>query len=687
MRHLQREIDQLKRKLLGLGAVVEENMRLAIHAIETRDVAEARKVIVAAPGAGRILDVTAPHAGVEVEKGSDLVTLFSQDLAQKRRYYSSGVNEQLGLRTEPVPAALKVEPFPSRLIAPLSGIVTERAVSVGQYVAEGEKLMTIVDPSVLWFRFDVYETQLPWLRVGQQIEVTVRGLPGRTFPAVVAFIDPSVGDATRTVKVRADVPNPLVKVGGTPQRLLKFGEYAEGRIICEAPDVLSVPRAAVLYPGDAAYAYVEKAPGVYERRRIRVGRQGDARWETLEGLDEGDRVVCNGNVLIDGQAQIEGGAQTVEAAAGARDVPAGEPAPTPLAVPASAAQTRSTLMTTGASTPAPITKPIIVYEPRDKAAGAPDAKAAAVDTPRDKATDATAGRPLTRRESTLAISAASEEMRAVRWKAMADAAERDKETVDGGAPKGTPPPDVITRPAVESTRAARLQAMIDAAKHGGHTPTADPAAEPATPPAAEATPAASESAATPAAVPQTMTHSQGDAVRRSVSADMRETRTAAMAEGQAAQQPPADPADAESARRPAAGRFVVAANAVAQALAADDLAQYNRAASGLPDAVAELRTRFGGDARWSAAVERIAAAGALPQARDLKEARAAFLAFATAAAGWAKALKKEAPGMARVKIYHCPMAPEPGLWIQTSAPLRNPYFGAEMLTCGEEVRP
>jgi hypothetical protein len=183
-------------------------------------------------------------------------------------------------------------------------LVIERNVYDGQYVDKGERLFTLVDSSNLWFRFDVYERQLAWIVEGQPIDVMALAVPGRKFPAVVTFIDPTFSEATRTVKVRADVPNPVVDANGRPQRLLRFGMYAEGHMRSEVPNVLTVPRTAVLFPGAVAYAYVDKSDGAYERRRLKLGRQGDELWEVLQGLEEGERVVTSGNVLIDAQAQF-----------------------------------------------------------------------------------------------------------------------------------------------------------------------------------------------------------------------------------------------------------------------------------------------------------------------------------------------------------------------------------------------
>jgi len=122
-----------------------------------------------------------------------------------------------------------------------------------------------------------------------------------------------------------------------------------------------------------------------------------------------------------------------------------------------------------------------------------------------------------------------------------------------------------------------------------------------------------------------------------------------------------------------------------QALAADDLVKYNSVLKAEPNALLALPNEFGSDHQWSKLIERLATAGKAQKAKDLAEARKQFLPFSTAMVELIRQLPKDDPDFAKLKIYHCPMAPKPGLWMQAKGPLRNPFYGAEMLTCGEEV--
>jgi Cu(I)/Ag(I) efflux system membrane fusion protein len=98
----------------------------------------------------------------------------------------------------------------------------------------------------------------------------------------------------------------------------------------------------------------------------------------------------------------------------------------------------------------------------------------------------------------------------------------------------------------------------------------------------------------------------------------------------------------------------------------------------------ELATQPG----WPGLIERLAgSSGEAAPAKDLAQARKWFLPFSTASVELVKQLKKQNPDFAELKIYHCPMAPKPGLWMQAKGPLANPFYGSKMSRCGEEVAP
>jgi Cu(I)/Ag(I) efflux system membrane fusion protein len=138
-------------------------------------------------------------------------------------------------------------------------------------------------------------------------------------------------------------------------------------------------------------------------------------------------------------------------------------------------------------------------------------------------------------------------------------------------------------------------------------------------------------------------------------------------------------------QRQALTAFLAVADSISRALAADDLKAFNHQTARLASVLPPLQKELATPHPWGGLIEHLAASSEKEPAKDLKAARGRFLAFSTAAVELAKTLRKTDPAFAGLKIYHCPMAPEPGLWIQANSPLANPFFGEKMLTCGDEV--
>jgi multidrug efflux pump subunit AcrA (membrane-fusion protein) len=160
-----------------------------------------------------------------------------------------------------------------------------------------------------WFAFDAYQRDLPWFKVGQTVEVTVPSLPGKIFTAQIKrygtqpYADAKFDETTDSTRVRAELANPGIGAGDFGAGKLFHNFYAEGRVLADAPEVLTIPRSAVLWPGGRPIVYVD-AGGHYESRAVKLGRAGDEFWEVLDGLKEGEKVVTTGNLLVDSEAQL-----------------------------------------------------------------------------------------------------------------------------------------------------------------------------------------------------------------------------------------------------------------------------------------------------------------------------------------------------------------------------------------------
>jgi Cu(I)/Ag(I) efflux system membrane fusion protein len=193
--------------------------------------------------------------------------------------------------------------FATNVVSPVSGIVTKKLALEQQYIAQGQPLLEVADLSHVWVEADVYEQQLPDVSVGQRVEITSAAVPGRTINGNVSFIVPVLAGATRTARVRIDIPNPGL--------VLKPDMYVNVRIIgAPAPAHIMVPASAVIDRGQKQFVWVERQPNTYEPREVTIGGRHGEQIVIVSGLAEGDNVVVEGGFLLDSEAQLRGAPTT-----------------------------------------------------------------------------------------------------------------------------------------------------------------------------------------------------------------------------------------------------------------------------------------------------------------------------------------------------------------------------------------
>jgi hypothetical protein len=164
-----------------------------------------------------------------------------------------------------------------------------------------------------WFVFDIFERDLSWIKVDQKLDVTLPSVPGKIYPAQIKlhgtepFADRNLDEMSDSTKIRAEILNPPVEVPGFEGSAFFNSLHAEAHLVATTPEVLTVPRSAVISPGSGPMVYVEKSPGHYTPKPLLLGRVGDEYAEVLYGLDAGDKVVINGGLLIDAEAQLTSG--------------------------------------------------------------------------------------------------------------------------------------------------------------------------------------------------------------------------------------------------------------------------------------------------------------------------------------------------------------------------------------------
>jgi membrane fusion protein, multidrug efflux system len=171
--------------------------------------------------------------------------------------------------------------------APFDGIVSERHVSIGQYVTSGERLTALVRNDPLEVSFHVPERFLSQLALDQTVDLTTAAYPGESFTGDVFFIDPRVDEVSRTIRVKAAVSN---KDGR-----LKPGMFAGLELVLRSDDeALLIPESAVQYRGDQALVFVMTEEGVADIRPVTLGARHADALHVTEGLVPGDRVVVEG---------------------------------------------------------------------------------------------------------------------------------------------------------------------------------------------------------------------------------------------------------------------------------------------------------------------------------------------------------------------------------------------------------
>ena len=364
--------------------VVRKRVSKTVRLVGKVDYDETRVSYITAWVAGRIDRLFVDYTGIPVSKGDHMVELYSPELltAQEELIQAIRTAEKLeqsqsvtlretadqtilaareklrlwGLTADQIKDIEKHEKPNDHITiySPVGGIVLHKNAQEGLYVQTGTKIYTIADLSHLWVKLDAYESDLAWLRYGQAVEFTSEAYPGERFLGTIAFIDPILNQATRTVKIRVNVANAEMKL--KPGMFIRATVHADmaagGKVmaadlagkwicpmhpeivkenrgacdICEMPLVqaeslgyvdidsadtgvpLVIPASAPLITGTRAIVYValpDREKPTFEGRIVVLGQRAGDYYLVKEGLSEGDRVVTRGAFKIDAELQLQ----------------------------------------------------------------------------------------------------------------------------------------------------------------------------------------------------------------------------------------------------------------------------------------------------------------------------------------------------------------------------------------------
>jgi Cu(I)/Ag(I) efflux system membrane fusion protein len=272
---------------------------------------EAQLAAVTSRIGGRVDKLDVQYTGERVRRGQPVADLYSPEVATAIEEYHLAQENRNHLKQSDDPYARqqadalvgasqrKLELW-GTIYAYASGTVIDRKVTQGQYVNAGDTLFTVADLSQVWIKADVYEEQLPQIRQGQAVEIMAESVPNQTLHGHVDFIEPAANPQTRTVPVHVHVPNPGMK--------LLPGMFVNANFVGRAAQTtIVVPRSAVLDTGTRKLVYLAKPNGVFEAREVQVGAPNEDLFPVSSGLALGDKVVLNGNFLIDSQVHLSSG--------------------------------------------------------------------------------------------------------------------------------------------------------------------------------------------------------------------------------------------------------------------------------------------------------------------------------------------------------------------------------------------
>jgi Cu(I)/Ag(I) efflux system membrane fusion protein len=163
--------------------------------------------------------------------------------------------------------------------------------------------MVISDLTEIWADADIYQSDLPHVKVGMPVEVTLPYWPGQVFTGQVSFITPTLNPMTRTLNARLEIHN--------PDLLLKPEMYATATLKLEHGEKLAVPTSAVLFTGTRNVAFRDVGDGHLAPAELKLGARSGDYYEVLEGLSEGDKVVVSANFLVDSESSMKAAVESL----------------------------------------------------------------------------------------------------------------------------------------------------------------------------------------------------------------------------------------------------------------------------------------------------------------------------------------------------------------------------------------
>ena len=261
------------------------------------------------------------YTGKLVHRGDPLFSLYSPDLLSAEQEYLLALRTRTQLSASPagedlvtsarrrlelwdIPKseldALERTQTPHRtltLTSPISGVVTAKNVVQGARLTAGETPFEITDLSSIWVLADAHESDLPRVRIGTPVSMTLEAVPDHPFNGKVSFIEPVLDGKTRTAKVRLAFANPRGEL-----RPEMFGEIV---FHTRPHQGVRVPADSIIDSGDRKVVFVATGEGRFEPREVKAGDTAGDLVEILSGVKEGEQVVVRAAFLVDSESRLK----------------------------------------------------------------------------------------------------------------------------------------------------------------------------------------------------------------------------------------------------------------------------------------------------------------------------------------------------------------------------------------------
>jgi Cu(I)/Ag(I) efflux system membrane fusion protein len=303
--------------LAAVGRIEPDERRF--YAVQTRIPGFVERLMVRAVGdpvskGQKIAEVYAPELLAAQQEYLALLKLDNVPDSDALKQSARNRLKLLGMTEGEVSAITKSGSANPRfgIYAPASGVLTELGVREGAQLMPGTSLMQITDLSTVWLMAEVPERDAARLKIGSPAQVELQSLSGETFKGRVGYFYPMLDEATRTLKVRIELPNK----GGR----LRPGMYANVLFTGQNHEALAVPTESVIATGTRKVVIVREEHG-FRPAEITTGREGGGNTEILSGLKAGENVVVSGQFLIDSEASLSGVLARLSQQSAQRDKP------------------------------------------------------------------------------------------------------------------------------------------------------------------------------------------------------------------------------------------------------------------------------------------------------------------------------------------------------------------------------